>query len=212
MKPQRLGLMFVLILAVSIVASLQLVNANYLPPPSLEIALPISAPAIYAESSVPLQVIVNVEPDAPDITSISYSIDGKAHVTISNIDREENMWYWTSTEGVLAQGTAFRANTSMTNLAEGTHTVTVYSRDAEGNEMTKSVDFTVDYSYVPQTHSTVSWPPIPSSSQTETMPSTEHAGGIQLEESLWILIITAFVAALLVTVLFFMKKSSKLKF
>ncbi|MCW4025489.1 MAG: hypothetical protein NWF01_10730 [Candidatus Bathyarchaeota archaeon] len=211
MKPQKSGLLFVLIFAVSLMASLPLANANYLPPPSLEIVLPVSAPAIYSDSPVPLQVVVNVEPDAPDITRISYSIDGKAPVTLSNIDREENMWYWTSTEGVSVQGTAFRANTSMTISTEGTHTVTVYSRDSEGNEMTKSVDFTVDYSYVPPTRSTVSWPPLPSSSQTETLPPTENEGLLQLKNSLWLIVI-AFIAASSVTVLFFIRKRSKLAF
>jgi hypothetical protein len=133
-------------------AGLLLVNlgsANYFPPPSIEISSPISSPKIYQDTSVPLQVTVNVLTTEPDITSIRYSMDGKGNITLTNLTREDGVSYWTTTKGVFAKGNAFHAESSLDNLAEGKHTLNVYSQDAQGKEMSHSKEFTVDYDYVP---------------------------------------------------------------
>ena len=219
MLSRKLASIATLLLIISIVTSLHvyLVSANYFPPPSIEISSPISSPKIYQEKSVPLRVSVNVLTGEPDITYISYSLDGKANVTLSSLTREDGVSYWTNTKGTFIQGTAFRLVSSLDDLAEGTHTLIVYTHAADGKEMSQSVEFTVDYDYLPQSSSsgymnhTAS--PTPSTAQTETPMSTENTGGLQpLEDSVPFIII-AFVAGLLVaTVLYIRKKSRRVQF
>ena len=150
MQRRKLALIAILTLTISMVTSLQvidLVSANYYPPPSIEISSPIPTPRIYKESSVPIHVNVNVLTGEPDIIFIRYSLDGKANVTLTNLTRTYAVSYWTTTKGVFIQGTAFRAESSLDNLAEGKHTLNVYSHDTGGKEMSNSVEFTVDYDY-----------------------------------------------------------------
>ena len=153
MKRRALALTFILALLSSAVAGILLVNlakANYFPPPSIEIFSPFSL-VVYSNASVPLHVRVNILPSEPDITYILYSLDGKANVTLTNLAKEENVGYWTSTKGVIASGTAFSAQVSMDNLADGKHTLIVYAHYANGKEMSRSREFTVDTHYKPYT-------------------------------------------------------------
>jgi hypothetical protein len=151
MKRTAVALTLILALLSSTIAGTLLVNlanANYLPPPSLEIFSPIS-PKVYPNASVQLNVRANVLPSEPDITYIRYSLDGKANITLSSLAEEENTWYWTTTKGVIAPGTAFTAKVYMDNLADGKHTLNVYAHYADGKEMSKSREFTVDTNYKP---------------------------------------------------------------
>jgi len=152
MKRTKSALIAVLTLIMTI-ASLHVVGlaeANYFPPPSIEIPSPISI-RIYNESSVLLHVIVNALPsESSRITHISYCLDGKANVTLTNLTRKDGEAYWTSTPGVIVTGNAFGVKATLDNLSEGNHTLTVYSHAADGKEMSKSRDFTVDYDYVPR--------------------------------------------------------------
>jgi hypothetical protein len=153
MKRKALALTFILALLSSAVAGILLVNlakANYFPPPSIEIFSPFSI-VVYSNASVPLDVRINILPSEPDITYIRYSLDGKANVTLTNLAKEENVGYWASTKGVIASGTAFSAKASMDNLADGNHTLIVYAHYANGKEMSRSKEFTVDTHYKPYT-------------------------------------------------------------
>ena len=152
MKRTAVALALILALLSSTAVGTLLVNvakANYYPPPSIEIFHPSTAPCIYSNASVPLHVRVNILPREPDITYIRYSIDGKANVTISNLARENNVWYWTTTQGVYAHGTAFTAKATMDNLADGKHTFNVYAHYSTGKEMSTSTEFTVNTQYKP---------------------------------------------------------------
>ena len=228
MQRRKLALIAILTLTVSIVTSLQvvdLVSANYYPPPSIEISSPISAPKVYDESSVQLYVRVNALPsESSRITYISYCLDGKANVTLTDLARKDGEAYWTSTRGVIATGNAFSLNVTLDNLSEGKHSLTVYSHAADGKEISRSVEFTVDYDYVPPQNpfglpnlpnGTATLPPTtptPTITQTETPMPTINTGSIQpLENPNPIpFIIIAFVAAsLLAAVLYFRKKSPK---
>ena len=221
MQRKKITLIVVLSLMISIgliLQSVDLVNANYYPPPSIEISSPSAAPSprIYRENSVPLHVNVNVLANEPDITSIKYSIDGKANVTLTDLARTDDVAYWTTTEGVFIKGTAFRAETSLDNLADGKHTITVYSHDVNGKEMSESREFTVDYDYVPR--KIPSDYPITSPTALQRYhlrlpkqnPHTSHRlKQSPAFENLWSYIIIGCVSAsLLVGVLLFRKKSS----
>jgi len=129
------------------IQTLGVAKANYFPPPSIEIFSPIPIPGVHPNSSVTLNVRVNVLPSEPDITFIRYSLDGKANVTLTNLAREDNVWYWTTTKGVFAQGTAFSVEASLDNLSDGNHMLTVYAHYADGREMYRSREFTVDTNY-----------------------------------------------------------------
>ena len=215
----------VLTLTVVMVTSLQaghLVSANYYPPPSIEIFSPISA-TIYTESSVQLYLRVNALPgESSCITFIRYCLDGKANVTFTNLSREDGLYYWTSTKGVIASGNGFIVDTTLDNMAEGEHTLTVYSHADDGTEMSRTVQFTVDYDYVPPqnpfglpdnlSNVTATLPPAitqrPQGAQTETPTPTANTASLQsLENPLPYLIIACVSVSLLAGILFFRKKS-----
>lgn len=153
MKKQSLALKLILTLLSSTIAGIMLVNpakANYFPPPSIEISSPFpTTAAVHKNASVTLDVRVNILPSEPHITFIRYSLDGKANVTITDLAREDNVWYWTSTEGVVVQGTAFYAKSSLGNLTDGNHSLIVYAHYRNGKEMSRSREFTVDTHYKP---------------------------------------------------------------
>ena len=218
MNKRKMTSVIVLALVISVATSLQvvdLVSANYFPPPSIEVPSPISSPKIYQDASVPLQVTVNVLTTEPDITYIRYSLDGKGNITLTSLTKKEGVSYWTTTKGVFIQGTAFRAEASLDNLAEGKHTLTVYSHDAAGKEMSESREFTVDYDYVPPqspfagyTNQTAM--PTPTTTQTETPMPTINTGSLQpLENPVPFIIIACVAASLLATALYFRKKSQR---
>jgi hypothetical protein len=116
-------------------------------------------------------VCVNVLPNDPDVTFVRYSLDGRANITLSNFTKEDNVWYWTTTEGVFAQGKAFSAEALLGNLADGIHSLTVYVPYVDGKEMSKTMEFKVDTYYVPPV-----WNPpeiVLLSPQNQTYTSTE---------------------------------------
>ena len=227
MKRKNLALIAVLTLTVLMVTSLQaghLVSANYFPPPSIEISSPISAPKVYSESSVQLYLRVNALPsESNSITFIRYCLDGKANVTFTNLSREDGLYYWTSTEGVIASGNGFSVNTTLDNLSEGKHTLIVYSHAADGKEMSRSVEFTVDYDYVPPQNpfglpdnlpnGTATLPPIitqrPEGAQTEIPIPTTNTDSLQPLENPLPYIIIACVLVLLFAGVFYFKKKSR---
>jgi hypothetical protein len=208
----------VLVLIVSLVALTQAINlasAQYLAPPSIEISSPIPSPMFYQKTSVPLYVTVNILTGEPKITYASYTLDGQATVILSNLTREDNVAYWTSTKGVFEHGTAFHAKASLDNLAEGKHTLVVCSHAADGKEMSQTREFTVDYNYVPPQstssgHTNHTATPAPTDSQTETSIPTINTGSIQPSETpnlIPLMVTGAVVASALATVLYFKRKN-----
>ena len=125
------------------------VSASSSPLPFIEILSPIPAPDLHSTASIPLQVRVNIPTDEADITLIRYSLDGAANLTLTDLTKEAGRYYWTNTEGVFVKGNAFSAEATLDNLAEGNHTLIVYSHAADSTEMAKTREFTVDFNYVP---------------------------------------------------------------
>jgi len=97
---------------------------------------------IYTNNSVPLTAVVRILHGSPEIERVLYSLDGKANVTLTNLNRTDNVWFdpnkW---------GAEFYVTSVLDNLAEGNHTLTIYSQDSEGKEMLSSVEFTIDKHY-----------------------------------------------------------------
>lgn len=223
MQLKNSALIAILTLTISTIASLQvadIVSANYYPPPSIEIFSPISTPRVYNESSVQLHVRVNALPsESSSITHIRYCLDGKANITLTNIERKDGEGYWTSTEGVIATGNAFSVKTTLDNIAEGNHTLIVYSHAADGTEMSRSREFTVDYDYVPPENpfglpsnlpNGTSTPPFTTAHTPQptinTGPSV-NTGSLQpIENPLLILALASAVALVLLVVFVFRRK------
>ena len=113
----------------------------FLPAPAIIIYSPVDN-GISTNTSIPLSVGVNILKNSPDIVRILYSVDDNANVTLTNLTRTDNFWFDPN-----RVGSEFRVSSSLENLAEGNHTLTVYSQDAEGREMSSSVKFTVDTHY-----------------------------------------------------------------
>jgi hypothetical protein len=197
----------VILSLITLVLQPPLVSANYCPPPSIEIFSPIS-PAVYNESSVRLYVRVNALPsESSSIKRIIYCLDGKANVTLTDLDREDNLYYWTSTKGVMATGNGFSVNTTLDNLAEGNHTLIVYSHAYDGEEMSRSTEFTVDYDYVPPENPFELPDNLPNGTATETPIPTTNTDILQpFENPVPYIIIACVFGALLTGVLFFRKK------
>ena len=151
MSTKNLTLIIFLTFAL-IIIPLQLadsVSASSSPLPFVEILSPIPAPEVHSTASIPLQVRVNIPTDEADITLIRYSFDGAANLTLTDLTKEAGRYYWTNTEGVFVKGNAFSTEATLDNLAEGNHTLIVYSHAADGTEMAKIREFTVDFSYRP---------------------------------------------------------------
>jgi hypothetical protein len=143
MKRIALALIIILALSISIIAGMQALDvakANFLPAPAIIIYSP--APIISTNTSIPLNVGVNILKNSPKIVRILYSIDGNSNVTLTNLTRTYNVWF--DPDKV---GSEFRATSILDNLAEGNHTLKIYSQDAAGKEMSSSVEFVIDTHY-----------------------------------------------------------------
>jgi hypothetical protein len=140
MKRPALALTLILALSVTIIASLQtleVAKANFLPAPAIIIYSPY--PTIYTNTSIPLNVAVNILHDSPEIVRILYCVDESSNVTLTNLTRRDNEWF-----DPYKWGSVFQATSILNDLAEGNHTLKVFVQDASGEEMFRSVEFTVD--------------------------------------------------------------------
>ena len=221
MKKRKLTLITISTLTVSMVISLLVVglSANYYPPPSIEIYSPIPAPDVHSTASVPLQVRVNILIEEADITFIRYSLDGAANVTLTNLTREDGLYYWTNTVGIFAHGNSFRTEAVLDDLAEGIHMLILYSHATDGKEMSKTREFIVDYDYVspqvlPETPTQLPPSELPNGISTlpETPPTqteTINTANIQSLDPVPF-IVTAFIAVSLLASILYIRKNRTL--
>ena len=142
MKRTALALTLISALSVSIIAGMQthVAKANFLPAPAIMIYSP--GPSIYTNTSIPLNVVVNVLKNSPEIVGVLYCLDESSNITLTNLTRTDNVWFDPNKEG-----SEFRVTSFLENLAEGNHTLKVFSQDAIGKEMSSSVKFTINTQY-----------------------------------------------------------------
>ena len=112
----------------------------FVPAPSLDIIQPQNF-TYSGESAkaIPLMIYATVLVDSPAVVSISYNLGESQNITLTNLQK--------TGEFPSASGKAVAYHTemlSLNNLTDGTHTLKAYSLDAIGNEMSRSVQFTVD--------------------------------------------------------------------
>lgn len=138
-KLALIAMLALIILMATPIHIVNLVSANFLPAPAMSIISPL--PVTYRNASVPLNFGANALTGDPEVVYLRYSIDGNANVTLTNLKK-------TSTQNFAANKTGFTYHVGemlmLNNLDDGNHTLRVYSHDANGNEMSGSVEFTVD--------------------------------------------------------------------
>jgi hypothetical protein len=143
MKRKETALTVTLALIVSMVSPMPLAKAHFLPAPAIQINSPHpSFLGSYHNNSITLEVEVRVLTGDPDITCVRYSLDGIANVTLNSLSKTDHVWFAPGKGGF-----AFWTSSVLDNLAEGNHTLKVYSQDTAGREMSASVEFTVDTGY-----------------------------------------------------------------
>jgi hypothetical protein len=151
MKITLVAILFVVLIAspTALFQTLAVAQANYATPPSIEISSPVPLPDAHSSMPIPLNIRINILTNEPDITSISYSLDGNEKVIFTNLKKEDNQWYWTDIEDVFVQGKAFSVQASLGNLSEGKHSLMVYAYYADDREMSRSREFAVNTSSMP---------------------------------------------------------------
>ena len=115
--------------------AVELAAANFFVGPLVGISSP-SSGKVYTNTSVPLNVLAIVRNGTSEIVRFLYSVDGNSNVTLTNLSKERTVG-----------GYEFHAASFLENLAEGNHTLKVYSQDFSGKEMSDSVEFMIDTNF-----------------------------------------------------------------
>jgi hypothetical protein len=137
-------------LFISVVVGPQLINmakANPISVPTVpSILVGISSPTFgdgFVNSSVQFRVYVYLQVDSPDLSSISYGLDGAELVDLEKLNVADSKDF-----GISANGSAkiafktYTADISLEGLSEGKHALVAY-----GNGMSDMTDFTVNSYY-----------------------------------------------------------------
>jgi hypothetical protein len=125
----------VLVIGVQVVE----VEANFFPGDVLIIYSPISR-KVYTNTSVLLNILADVANPTPEIVSITYRLDNNPNITLTNLKK-------TLRSPGHIDGSEFYAELLLENLAEGSHTLRAYSKDAANAQMSASVEFFIDTHY-----------------------------------------------------------------
>jgi hypothetical protein len=143
MPKKLLATTITIVLAITMLTSVSMVTANYIPTqPKIQIYSP-SQPYIrtYNTTSITLSFDVKMPADAPhhypEVNSIYYSLDGQPAIEINNVEKFERVsWF----SGICEK---YKANVVLENLAVGDHNVTVFCKDSIGRQLSDARDFTV---------------------------------------------------------------------
>jgi hypothetical protein len=163
LKRVTLLTLFIVILCFSSLPILD-IKANPLLYKSLQIEQP--KPKTYNTNSIPVSVIIRIPdeipaPTTPNVTTIAwmkYSLDGNENISITQI---EEVLAWDIVGSI---GYMIIATTTLSELTNGNHSLTVYAQKTSNEVSSDSVDFTIDIEDPTPT-------PTPSYPQT-TLPST----------------------------------------
>ena len=114
-------------------------EANPVEIPGIWIASPSQTGFSEFEGSVPLNVELHLanSSDALELTVISYSVDGAANVSVTNLE-QSSVWEHPAGSSLVIVGKA-----DLTGLSEGNHTVVVYGKTPENVVLSEAVSFGV---------------------------------------------------------------------
>jgi hypothetical protein len=142
MKKKTPALTFILLICISLASCIQMnkvAKANFFPGDALMIFPPIPG-KVYDNTSVPLQIVATIANPTPEIVNITYRLDEGSNITLTDLNK------------ILRQpghidGSQFSVETVMENLSEGKHTLTAYSQDTMGKQMSAVVEFIIDTNF-----------------------------------------------------------------
>jgi len=120
-------------------AILEVANANFFPGDALIIYSPTSA-MVYTNNSIPLNIVASIANPTPEIVSITYRLDQNPNVTLTNLNE-------TLREPGHIDGSQFYVESTLQNLSDGNHTLRAYSQNANGVQMSASLEFTIDFDF-----------------------------------------------------------------
>ncbi len=148
MPKKLLATTIILTIAITTLSAIPTSKENFIPVPGLYIQSPYDSKYSGSLSkSIPLWIEAGLPAGAPAVVSISYSLDGRANVTFPKLTHET--YYPTPCNVPMNPDIYFNRDVTLDNLTDGTHTVKAYSLDANGNEMSASVVFTVSSYFDP---------------------------------------------------------------
>jgi hypothetical protein len=150
-KMKKVLAALLLLVTVLLVLQWDTSSANpYIETPAITITQPSpSFVTCYNNTSIPLSIEVRVlttdTPNSynPQIKNISYSIDNKNNITLTNLIESEGKFY----AGPDTLGVTLSVRATIENLTEGNHHLKAYSTDIDGEMLSTEIIFTVDSSY-----------------------------------------------------------------
>jgi hypothetical protein len=157
MKKLVIASLIILLLSISIV--MDAANANPFPPRKSYISITSPQPYtnfIYQNPTVPLTISLNLLVDdtsgaIPQITHVTYSLDGQTNITISDIPQSGREYSVEDSFGGLHHEAQYVAITvdagTLSGLSDGKHTLDAYSFDNAGGVLSVSVAFEVLTAY-----------------------------------------------------------------
>jgi hypothetical protein len=139
---KKAALALILAFAMLLMFGVQFVKfavANPVEIPGIWIASPSQTGFSEFEGSVPLNVELHLanSSDALELTVISYSVDGAANVSVTNLE-QSSVWEHPAGPSLVIVGKA-----DLTGLSEGNHTVVVYGKTPENVVLSDAVSFSV---------------------------------------------------------------------
>jgi hypothetical protein len=140
MPKRLLATTIILSLAITMLSAIPMSEANFYPIPSMQIMG--HNPSYPNGSNYTFTVDVRISMDAPAIASISYSLDGDANIT--STDLTYTTWFPSNLPN---NHQIYSISKNLYDLADGNHTLKVYSFDAKGGVMSEAWTFTVDRNF-----------------------------------------------------------------
>jgi hypothetical protein len=131
--------LFAMILAISLLVgelNIDIANANFFPIPSIYIRG--YNPTYPNGNNYTFTVEVHISMDAPAIVSISYSLDDKKNITISNLQYTT----WMKDNGP-NNHQIYSTTEYLYNLESGNHTINAYATDSKGKVQSTNHQFTI---------------------------------------------------------------------
>jgi hypothetical protein len=116
-------------------STIEVTEANFFVGPWLIVESPTDW-KIHTNTTIPLSISALVRNGSTEVVRFLYSLDGGANVTLTNLTRENDVGGYT-----------FRGAGVLEDLAEGNHTLSAYSQDHAGREMTTSLEFMIDTTF-----------------------------------------------------------------
>ncbi|MCW3998859.1 MAG: hypothetical protein NWE93_01310 [Candidatus Bathyarchaeota archaeon] len=132
-KPLPIALaLSVLLISSAGLSEFEVAQANFFVGPWLVVESPTDW-KVYTNTTIPLSFSALVRNGSTEVVRFLYSLDGASNVTLTDLTRENDVGGYT-----------FRVTGVLKDLMEGNHTITVYSQDHAGTEMSASKEFMID--------------------------------------------------------------------